>query len=212
MKNRKPGYIGDIHDFIKCINSALKDYFDNPIRLNGGPFRYYVEGADMDTAINRFEPVELVKVVKWFDNIYYYISIFFQYVEIANKMNISVSMSFFQGEQNDHEKYQLFRAEWDSYQGEDMQPHPQPHWHITTGLPLERCFSSLLESANGNNEVTSAISLFNEEKKKIIDINKFHFTMRENFREKIDISPERLADWMKNIFSHVRNEIVYLSK
>ena len=212
MKSKKKGYIDDIQDCIKCINSAFKDYFDSPIKLEGGPFRYYAKGPDMDTAINRFEPVELVDVVKWFDDIYYYISISFQYVVAVNRMNISVSMSFFQGGQNDHEKYQLFRAEWDSYQGVDIQPHPQPHWHITTGLPLERCFSSLLESANTNNEVASAISLLNEEKKKIIDINKFHFTMRENFREKVEISPEKLANWMKNIFSHVRDEIVYLSK
>ena len=143
---------------------------------------YRLEGNS--TALNRFEiPFDTVKVLKWFSNYWIFIEIRFISNEVVEErkkvkqIHTYISISVFQGEDNDLTKYQLFRAEWDDYDNHD-EIHSQPHWHITSDQALEKTFdeySSIFDNKD-------FISMLREEKKKVFDVKRIHFAMNGNWQ------------------------------
>ena len=158
-------------------------------------------------ALNRSDSVlTYVKATHWLDIFWYYVSI----QERKNVDSLSeipfVSVSFFQEE--GETLNQLFRAEWDNY---PEKSHPQPHWHITT--IKENGFDTFKESTAVDEDNPFA-ELEQEERK--VTLPKVHFAMagdwhkgeRENMVSDYK-DEQQLANWLVNLFDHVRDELTY---
>lgn len=202
---------------IKKINDGCKNIFYNNFELK--PFTghynstfYRLEGTS--SALNRFEiPYEPVKVLHWFDSFWLFIEIKFIRSEIVqNRKKISqihtyISLSGFHGEETDSMKYQLFRAEWDDYFN-SKEKHSQPHWHITSNQAIERTF----EEYSNYFDNGDFISLLQQEKKKIFDVNKIHFAINGNWQNgethihKID-NEDKIVKWLQGLLLHLRTEL-----
>lgn len=196
--NIKSGLYFDDHFNIKEIGSTPK--------LTS----YRIEGTSF--ALNRFDiPIEKVKVLRWFNNFWIFLEIKqlrnYNHLKKALEQHLSISLSVFQGEDVDDEKYQLFRAEWDDYENHD-EIHAQPHWHITSSQALERTFSSYATDF----EKKDFIDLLESEKEKVFDVKKIHFAMNGNWQNnkgnvsKIE-SVEDVLKWWLGLLNHLRVEI-----
>ena len=174
---------------------------------------YRLEGNS--NAINRFEYLsnELVKVLHWFSDFWIFIEIRFISNEIVEKRkkvsqtNISISVSVFQGDDEKDMKYQLFRAEWDDFNNPE-ELHSQPHWHITSNQAIER---TLLEYAV-DFEKSDFVSMLEQEKEKVFDVNKIHFAMNGNWQNDQtnihEIGDERkIVKWFRGMLKHIRTEL-----
>lgn len=119
------------------------------------------------------------------------------------------SVSFFQDV--DGELKQLFRAEWDNY---DMQVHPQPHWHITSNH--EDSFEDLKGQRIADEDNPFAELVYEPQS---LELPKMHFAMAGNWHERkkeemVSCCAEagQLANWLNNLFEHVRCELAYACK
>jgi len=196
-------------NLIKSANQACKFLFtestfylslnnDNYIRLAGSP---------MSSAINHYKntPRE-VKVLHWFDDF----SLFIEMQILDN--NKSMSLSVFQGEQNDNVKCQLLRAEWDDF-GNPDETHPQPHWHVTSNQAIEATFEEYAEITDDG----GFIDTLKAEKSKIININRIHFAMNGNWlnggTHVYPIDDEtKTINWLKGVLTHLRVQLLYVTK
>ena len=158
-------------------------------------------------ALNRSDTVQTyVKATHWFNNFWFYVHVnILKGTDGLSELPF-VSISFFQ--ETEGELKQLFRAEWDNY---DASTHPQPHWHITSGR--KESFDDLKQE-----DAFDADNPFSElvEEDKILDLPIMHFAMAGNWHEgkKTEmISPyteeQQMANWMNNLFDHVREELTY---
>lgn len=199
---------------IESISQSFRDYFENGLKFIRKGNTYIIEGTE--NTINRFDvPPEEVKAKKWFDDIWFFIKIKPLSDENCNHYS-NISISFFI-ETSPHCLNQLFRAEWDNYKISENQ-HPQPHWHITSSLPLEKSFDELIDDT-GNTEDSFNIfaELFKDENKNILGLHKMHFAMTGQWHENgIFVNKiseiDQIINWMKYLFSHVRSEIEYMKK
>lgn len=196
----------------KCRNSISSDF--KLIKTNSlYNLSYVIEGNG--TALNRFDyPQERVKVLKWFDDVWLYIEIKAFGKTKNRKINIekiNISISVFQGDEYNEDKFQLFRAEWDDYNNTN-EKHAQPHWHITTNQALENSFLKYSDTF----EKQDYIDLLESEKKKVYEIKNMHFAMSGNWQEKPHFihkieSEEQIVNWIQGLLGHVREELQYLS-
>ena len=195
---------------IKDINKKCKIFFNestfflDPSSAN----KFESKGTYHSKAINFYknEGAEIT-VIKWFSNFWVYLAIKFE------NNNTFISLSLFQGEEEDPSKNQLFRAEWDDYNNPE-EKHPQPHWHITSNRAIENTFIELIE---GDAEEGFAAQILNEEKAKIVDINKMHFAMNGNWKNNdLDVHPinnnEAIVNWFQGLFSNLKEQLQYISK
>lgn len=197
------------------IEKAFKDYFDGGLTFTSqSNFCYVVQGTEY--AINRFDiPSERVKVKHWYSDIWIYVKIQFQAQREKGKDCILlpfVSISFFQ--KNGGDVNQMFRAEWDSFIGEAT--HPQPHWHITSNLALEKALEDLQNPQNEHDEANIFADLFSSEKKDLLNIHSMHFAMAGSWIKDGKMvsslsNDEQIIDWMKYLFEHVHTEIDYIT-
>lgn len=205
------------NELINSINSNCKNLFLNKFLLRpatGGHniSVYRIEGNS--NALNRFEfPFEPVRVLKWFDDFWIFIEIkFISEISIVGRKQVReihsyISISIFQGDDNDNIKYQLFRAEWDDFNNPD-EKHSQPHWHITANQALERTFEVYSNSFDNSD----FISLLEEEKKKVFDVKIIHFAMNGNWQgnethiHKID-DIQKTVRWFQGLLKHLRTEL-----
>lgn len=194
-------------DTIKTINSAFlrfsvdSKFFLTPSSAN----RFRVNGNKISAAKNNYKnSSEEVQVVNWFDSFWIYLEIRFE------DQNTFISLSVFQGHENDNVKHQLFRAEWDDYNNLE-EKHPQPHWHITANQAIERTFEEFAHS-----EDLGFVELLKEEKSKIIDINKIHFAMCGNWANdephvhSID-EEGKIVRWLQGLFLHLKEQLDYVT-
>jgi len=161
----------------------------------------------MSSAVNRYKnDSRSVQVLHWFDDFWLFIE-----MTIFDN-NKSISISVFQGKQNDNIKCQLFRAEWDDYSNPD-ESHAQPHWHITANQGIEATFKEFAEVADNDG---GFMDVLKEEKAKIIDINRIHFAMNGNWQnDEIHVHPiddeTKVVNWLKGVLSHLMIELRYVS-
>jgi hypothetical protein len=203
---------------IDLISNNLRNFEDgNSFRLipsKHNAFHYIVEGNFL--ALNRFDiPQESVKVIKWFNNFWLFLGIKFSLPnkKVGKKIDAqlqSISLSVFQGEDYDHKKHQLFRAEWDDYNSSDKE-HAQPHWHITSSQAIEETFD---EFANVF-EMQDFLQVLKQEKQRVLDIKRIHFAMNgdwqrigENHVHKME-NEEQIVRWLQGMLAHLRTELVY---
>lgn len=191
--------------FIDEINKSCKAFFlESTFFLHlSKANKFELKGNNVSKALNHYKNYgEEVSVLKWFDDYWVYLEIRFE-----NK-NSFITISIFQGEANDKIKNQLFRAEWDDYNNSN-EKHPQPHWHITSNQAIENTFVELV----GDNSFEAQI--LNEEKSKIIDINKIHFPMNGNWVNDgghihlIDDNV-KMVKWFQGFFSTMREQLEYV--
>lgn len=167
--------------------------------------RFRLTGNNVSKAINNYNnSYEEINVIKWFDDFWVYINIKFE------NHNTFISLSVFQGLENDNKKNQLFRAEWDDYNNPE-EKHPQPHWHITSNQAIENTFD---EYANSFQE-EGFLETLKEEKSKIIDVNKIHFAMNGNWinneKEVHSLNDEvKIVKWFQGLLSHIKIQLEYL--
>jgi hypothetical protein len=198
---------------IEDINKSCKISINNAFRLvRDNTFHYTLEGTSF--AVNRFEPSpESVKVLKWFDDFWLFLEIKFREKnknvkrKITSQTNTFISLSVFQGEDTNNEKYQLFRAEWDDYNNTD-EKHAQPHWHITSNQAIESTFAQYAD-VFGKQEF---LQLLESEKQKVIDVRKIHFAMNGNWQAGTNhihqINDEQqIVNWLQGLLAHIRTEL-----
>ena len=204
------------NSLIAQIEKTFEKYFEGGLRFVRKDNAYVVQGTEY--AINRFEdPGERVKVKHWYSDIWIYVRIHYEVIPFENKRRSCdvlpfISISFFQKTGNVIN--QLFRAEWDSYVQVSELKHPQPHWHITSNLAVERTLDDL---KNVDDDINLFAELFKEEKKDLLNMHSMHFAMAGSwFKDgemKLEISSEeQIVNWMKYLFAHVHNEIDYMLK
>lgn len=172
---------------------------------------FYIDGNIIKSqgtrdALNRSDSVPTyVKATHWFDIFWYYVNIQVRKSADSSSEIPFVSVSFFQ--EKDETLNQLFRAEWDNY---PQKSHPQPHWHITT--IHEEGFDVFRE------EIDDVDNPFVELEKEERNVNlpKMHFAMAGDWHdgEKENMVSEykderQLANWLINLFDHVREELNY---
>ena len=136
----------------------------------------------------------------WFNNFWLYSEIMF----LSSKTSISISV--FQGSEENNEKNQLFRAEWDDYDRED-ETHSQPHWHITTDLSISENYKKLVDNDDDN-----TFELFEMAKSEVFEIKNIHFAMNGNWQNdeshvhKIQ-DEQKIVKWFQGILKHIRTEL-----
>jgi hypothetical protein len=210
-------------DFIDKINKGCKLLCESSFYLQQDQYNYFnISGNFTSKAINNYKSEkQKINVIKWFDVFWIYLEIKFvdTFEPISrintkriNKTNTFISLSVFQGNQTDDEKNQLFRAEWDDFNNEEER-HPQPHWHITSNQAIEYTLEKLKTA--DEEDFTSLI--LNEEKRKIININKIHFAMNGNWiNNETHIQSindnEKVVKWFQGLFSHLRIQLEYVNK
>lgn len=207
--------MSDFLGIIEKINNDCKVLFVENFRLipSNGHHNisvYRIEGSS--SALNRYD-FDPVKVFRWFDKFWIYIEVKF-IIEKSKKGNkllesthTNISLSVYEGEDNDERKVQLFRAEWDDLNNPD-EKHSQPHWHITSNQAIEKTF----EEYSNHFDNGDFISLLEEEKSKLFDVKKIHFAMNGNWQDnKTHVhsinNSEQVAKWLKGLLSHIRLEL-----
>lgn len=206
----------DVKNVINAINKALEPFFNkgeggffslsyhkgiNVFRLtsdNGYSVAYDSYGNDDGSE---------VKVMKWFNDFWLFIEIAFQ-----QPKGIIVSLSVFQGEEDNPYKNQLFRAEWDDY-GDDIISHPQPHWHFINNKYIENTVSSFAEIIPEARDTFEEVLI--EEKNKIIDMSKFHFAMNGSWMDSMSHihkinNDYDLANWFGGLLAYLKTELKYI--
>ncbi len=192
---------------IENINKTCGDLFEESsfylhlIATN----TYKVSGNFTSQAYNfRNEIPEEVTVIKWFQDFWLYVEITFI------NTNCFISLSVFQGKNSVESKHQLFRAEWDDY-NDNQKKHPQPHWHITANKAIE----NTLEVLKDDEEAEGFMSVLNEEKSKLINVNDIHFAMignwinNETHIHKLD-DETKIIKWFFGLLSHIKTELEYI--
>ena len=180
--------------------------------IKRNPFHYTIKGES--SALNRKKnSAESVSVAKWFKNFWLFLEIKFdiQQIVVGRKkqpqIGTKISLSVFQGENSDNEKYQLLRAEWDDYNNSE-EKHAQPHWHITSSQAIE---NTIYEYANifDNQDF---LQILESEKEKVIDVKKIHFAMNGNWMNdgshvhKMN-NEQQIAQWLLGLLTHLRTEL-----
>ena len=164
-----------------------------------------IESQGEVSAVNDFGPMRMeVKATPWFSEYWFYILIQF-HAEKNKLVKPYASISFFQ--MIDDGLKQLFRAEWDSYPEITGYNHPQPHWHFTAHLSDKTSFSDL-DDVEEEGEFNQLLG-----NSKTIKLDRMHFAMSGNWLSDGDMlnnnDETALVDWMINLFTHVREELVY---
>lgn len=205
----------DLNNLIQKLNQKSGIYFDDyfNIKLKSSTPNlsiYRIEGTS--TGLNRFDiPFEKVKVLRWFNDFWIFLEFkqvrFYNSIKKEVEFHLNISLCVFQGEDNNEDKYQLFRAEWDDYQNAD-ELHSQPHWHITSSQALEKTFISYALDF----ERKDFIELLESEKEKIFDVKKIHFAMNGNWlNDKTNVSKieneESILKWWIGVINHLRTEL-----
>jgi hypothetical protein len=198
---------------IEDVNKNCKISIHKSFHLaRNNAYHYTIEGTSF--AINKFEmSPESVKVLKWFDDFWLFLEIKF-FIEnkkvkqkITPQTNTFISLSVFQGQDTDNEKYQLFRAEWDDYNNPG-EKHAQPHWHITSNQSIENTFEKYADAFDKQD----FLQLLETEKQKVFDVKKIHFAMNGNWQAGTNhihqINDEQqIVNWLQGLLAHIRTEL-----
>ncbi len=192
---------------IAAINKNCKPLFTEStfILSPSSTNRFKITGSYPSKAINNYNNIqEEINVIKWFDDFWIYINIKFE------NENTFISISIFQGLENDERKNQLFRAEWDDYNNTD-EKHPQPHWHITSNQAIENTFGEFAEIFKED----GFIDELKNQKAKIIDINKIHFAINGNWindeKEIHSLDNEiKIVKWFVGLLTHIKVQLKYV--
>lgn len=198
---------------VERLHEALNEFVSKQLVTDDFGYVRFERRGDVITsqgtreALNRSDTVKTyVTATHWFEDFWFYVNLSIRKGPDGVAELPFVSISFFQD--IDGELKQLFRAEWDNY---DELAHPQPHWHITSNR--DESFNDLKEQ-DDLDEDNPFTELLDEGKK--LDLPTMHFAMAGNWHEgkKEEMvssyaEPQQLANWINNLFDHVREELEY---
>jgi hypothetical protein len=194
-------------EIIDGLNSFLRSYFNlsyDLLKSNDNLF-FTLEGTH-DAVNHKRSDSQQIKTIHWFEDFYLYIEVKYNR-DYSNKL---ISISVFQGDQQDPRKKQLFRAEWDDY-GRYDQNRAQPHWHITRDKANYENFYQLINDSDPS-EINS-FDLFKMSNAEIFDTTKIHFAMSSNWQNyeksvhKIDDS-KKVVYWIEGLLEHIKYELL----
>ena len=208
--------MSDYLGIVEKINTDCKNLFSENFKLiqSSGHHNVYIfkiEGKSF--ALNRYD-FEPVKVLRWFNNFWLYLEVKFiaekskeGNKKIQTTIHTNISLSVYEGAENDSRKIQLFRAEWDDLNNPN-EKHSQPHWHITSSQSIEKTF----EEYSNNFDNGEFISLLGEVSSKIFDVKRIHFAMNGNWQDDQPHihtvkSADQISKWLRGLLSHIRIEI-----
>ncbi|MEJ7699944.1 MAG: hypothetical protein WKF71_09915 [Pyrinomonadaceae bacterium] len=230
-----------MNDLVKKIVSEIAYHFENStFQLYESSYNKYVISGDYLTKaanIHKNQKI-LVNTLNWFDDFWIYFEISFSEIPLESSLkkderagyelklqesnvkiedtyyNINVTLSVFQGDDNDDNKTQLFRAEWDNY--DDNLHHPQPHWQINPFKYDSKTYGDFEEFLGWKEEETFETSLASGAKKnELIKINKFHFAMSGQWAEnrshihKIN-NESILLNWLNGMLGHIKEQLKFV--
>lgn len=198
---------------VEKLLDALNDIVSKQLVTDDfGYVRFERRGNDIVSqgtreALNRSDTVKTyVNATHWFNDFWFYVNVSVRKGTDGMSELPFVSISFFQ--EIDDTLKQLFRAEWDNY---NELTHPQPHWHITSYR--DDSFDDL-KGQEALDEDSPFAELVEEGKR--LDIPTMHFAMAGNWHEgkKAEMissytEAQQMANWMNNLFDHVRIELEY---
>lgn len=206
----------DFLGIVDKINTDCKVLFVENFKIipsNGHHNIYVFKIEGTSYALNRYD-LEPVKVLRWFNNFWIYLEVKFinELTKPSNKkiesIHTNISLSVYQGNDDDEQKIQLFRAEWDD-QNNPSERHSQPHWHITSSQAIEKT----MEDYSNHFDNGDLVSLFDEIKSSIFDVKKIHFAMNGNWQEKDQThihsvrDAEQISKWLIGLLDHIRTEL-----
>jgi len=191
---------------IEELNKFLKNYLNLDFKpLYSKELNVFKIQGNYDAINHRRNDSEKITVIPWFDD-------FFLYVEIKFMQDYShklISISIFQGSENDIKKNQLFRAEWDDY-NKDIESRPQPHWHITRDNAIYDRFSDFTNHKDEKEKI--GFENYDVVQAEVFDTKKIHFAMSGNWQN--NISPVHKIDdaskvvaWMEGLLEHIKYEL-----
>lgn len=200
-------------DIINKLNKIANTHFieSNFSFFHKKPGLYESNGNYLSNAINHYKHESFqIKVLKWFDRTWIYSTIEFNK---SNSLKIqSFSLSVFWGNEIDSEKKQLFRAEWDFY--DDNEVHPQPHWHFYTNKEIDYLKNTFAEIIEEEESKSFLEDLSEERSLNSFPIGKFHFAMNGKWSENLghiqsydDI--EEFVNWFDGLLGHLRSQLLY---
>ena len=204
-------YLGIVDKINKeCKILFIESFKLIPFKGHHNIFLFRIEGNSF--ALNRYD-FEPVKVLRWFDKFWLFIEIKFivEKSKIINKeveiTHTNISLSVYEGDDNDERKIQLFRAEWDDFNN-PTEKHSQPHWHITSSQAVEKTF----EEYSNHFDNGDFITLLEKEKSKLFDVKRIHFAMNGNWQENQNHihtikNSDQVSKWLKGLLSHIRLEL-----
>lgn len=173
--------------------------------------RFVIDGNYLAPAIDNYNNNRYpVKVLKWFADFWVYLEVEFARSE-TTMLNSFISLSVFQGDSSDQTKSQLFRAEWDNFDNDDI--HPQPHWHVCYDFLFRKAFDKFDEFIRETGGFEDEIS---KQKSKCIDLNRIHFAMNgqwstnEGHFHKIS-DENTIKYWFHGLLGHIKSELEYVS-
>jgi len=199
----------------KEVNKLLKIFFpESNLQLFFKNNKFFINGKVSSKAINNYEnDRKEINVIQWFDNFWVYVDIKLLFNEFRNDFpNIFASISFFQGDEIDEIKNQLFRAEWDNYRDGNTK-HPQPHWHIYPVQYHHQAFDEYLKATE------EFVGFLSDERLHVIEIKRIHFAMNGQWdngaNEKShhhEITEEKaLVNWFIGLLNHIKTQLEYVS-
>lgn len=207
--------MSDYLGIVERINNDCKSLFIENFKLkpSTGDYNIYafrIEGASF--AINRYD-LQPVKVLKWFNEFWVYLEVKFikEKSKNGNKqieiIHTNISLSIYQGSDDDNRKVQLFRAEWDDLNNSNER-HSQPHWHITSSQAIEKT----MEEYSNHFDNGDFMSLLEEMNSNIFDVKKIHFAMNGNWQENQTHvhsvkNAEQVSKWLQGLLTHIRTEL-----
>jgi hypothetical protein len=194
-------------ELIKSINKKCEQVFADSkfflYKYKNGIYR--ISGLDAYAINNNRNAYEKVKVLNWFSD-------FWIFVEMSFKSNNTfITISIFQGQKEDENKHQLFRAEWDDYNNPE-EKHPQPHWHITSNQVIEKSFKEYSKNFDDGN----FLSVLRNIETEIIDVKKIHFAMNGNWQNNENhihqiSNDDRIIKWFIGVLFHLKEELTFVS-
>lgn len=209
-----------MQNLIKELTKVGKKYFGNGFSYKEESNAFIAKSDNMSSAINYRKSDSFgVKVFYWFDDFWLFNEVKFT-PNLRNKKsfpNTFYTLSVFQGEYNDAKKTQLFRAEWDNFNTEDVK-HSQPHWHIYPHKyksEVQTSFEDFIKSGKNDRNFHDFIENNQVPRKDIIEINEFHFAMSALWHKgKSDVhrleSVSDLCQWFEGLLNHIKSELEYV--
>jgi hypothetical protein len=197
------------HIIQAILNSCRGIFTENDFHLDPAAINsFVVSGNDMSSAFNHYKNNSSdVKVLRWFDDFWIFMNIWF--VLRKNQFpQTFLTISIFQGEEDDSRKNQLFRAEWDNHENNVF--HPQPHWQIYPNKYHHRVYDDFEAFNDMKNEGYEA--KMEVESDKLIDLRKIHFAMNAEWSKKqgaihtlsdIDV----LTNWIQGLFIDIKYQL-----
>jgi len=190
--------------YIDSIQDALKPYISNVKFVKEGGLTWVIECERK--AINRFDESnenKEVNVKHLFDDFWTYIKIEFKKMDETYIPHLSVS--FFYNSVDFGELHQICRAEWDGYT--DSNVHEQPHWHITSNLPIERLIKDLTQDCD--------LDFVEDILQSSPRVEKAHFSMCHSLDggNGYDITDCKVAKkWISFLMAHAIRELEYITE